>query len=303
MNKMTVKVPASIANVGPGYDVFGIALSLYNCITVERSDSFSIAINGPKNDGSLPLTKENLVYQAIEAFYRHVDKPIPELKIDIECNIPLSSGLGSSSTAIAGAVAVVNKLEDDILSSDELVTLAWMIEGHPDNTTPALLGGFVISTITSNNDIAYKKISWPEEWKIMIAHPEYKLSTEKARAAIPKVVSLSDAISNISSASFLISAICTKDEETLKKSLDDKLHQPYRAKLVPGLTEIFHSLMDKDILGVALSGAGPSICVIAKNEIPLEVIDTIKNIWLNHGLESEFFFPEVENSGIQYICE
>lgn len=303
MNKVTVKVPASTANLGPGYDVFGMALSLYNCITIERSESFSISITGAKSDDSLCLTKDNLVYRAIEEFYKYINKPVPALTIKIECNIPLSSGLGSSSTAIAGGIAAANKLEGDPLSLDELLTLAWMIEGHPDNIAPAILGGFVISTITPENAIAYKKINWPDEWKILICHPEYKLSTEKAREVIPKLVALSDAISNISSASFLVSAVCTKDEQTIKRSFNDTLHQPYRAKLVPGLTEIFDALNRMDILGVALSGAGPSICVIVKDKVQQEIIDTVKSIWAKQGLESEYFLPEVENSGITYICE
>lgn len=303
MNKVSIKIPASTANVGPGYDVFGLALSLYNTISIEKSDAFEINITGPKADNSVPADENNLVWKSIQEFYKHINKECPLLKVTINCEIPLSSGLGSSSTAIAGGIAAANRLEGNPLNTNDLITLAWKIEGHPDNTTPAILGGFIISTIKEDQTIAYQKINWPDNWKIIICHPDFKLSTQKARAVIPKSIPLSDAIYNIGRGSFLVAAICLKDKEAMKIALKDKLHQQYRKDLVPGLTEILSTLENHNILGAVLSGAGPSICIITDSPNHDDIVKTVKEIWLKEQLNSEFFFPEVDNHGIHYTCE
>lgn len=301
MNSVSVKVPASTANLGPGYDVFGMALSLYNKITVEKAEMNQVTISGEKADDSLPLNENNLVLSSIKAFYDHINKECPKFNVNIECNIPLASGMGSSSTAILGGIAAANKLEGEPLTLDQLATLAWQIEGHPDNTTPALLGGFVMSAITDENKLVYKKLVWPEEWKIIISHPDFKLSTQKARAILPDQVPLKDAIFNVSCGSFFVSAVCTRDSEALKRSLDDKLHQPYRSKLVPGLIEIMKELKNKDVLGTVLSGAGPSICIITKADNKDEIVKAITSIWEKENIGCEFFFPEVDNNGVHYV--
>lgn len=301
MKSVSVNVPASIANLGPGYDVFGMALSLYNKITVELAEENMITVSGTKADDSLPLDEDNLVFSSMKVFYNHIGKECPKLNVNIECNIPLASGMGSSSTAILGGITAVNKLEGEPLTIDQLATLAWQIEGHPDNTTPALLGGFVMSAITSENKLVYKKLEWPKEWKIIICHPDFKLSTQEARAILPAQVPLKDAIFNISCSSFFVAAVCTKDSEALKRSLDDKLHQPYRSKLVPGLTEIMKELKEHDVLGTVLSGAGPSICIITKAENTDQIVETVTSIWQKENIGCEFFFPEVDNNGVHYV--
>lgn len=301
MNSVTVRIPASTANIGPGYDVFGMALSLYNKITVELADKNNILLLGLKADDSLPLDENNLVFSSIKRFYEHLGKSCPKFNVNVECNIPLASGMGSSSTAILGGIAAVNKLEGDPLSIDDLATLAWKIEGHPDNTTPALLGGFVMSAITDDNKLVYKKLEWPEEWKIIISHPDFKLSTQKARAILPEKVPLKDAIFNVSCSSFFVAAVCTRDAEALKRALDDKLHQPYRSSLVPGLAEIMKQLKSLDILGTVLSGAGPSICIITKSDNRDEIVKNVTAIWQKENIGCEFFFPAVDNNGIAYV--
>lgn len=301
MSTIKVKVPASTANLGPGYDIFGIALKLYNSITIEDSDSLAITTSGPYTDSTIPLDSSNLVAQSIQKFYNRISKPCPAFKINIDCQIPLSSGLGSSSTAIAGGVAAANKFENDPLTLDELVTLAWQIEGHPDNTTPALLGGFVMSTIIDDTKIAYNKIPWPEHWQIIIAHPKFPLSTQKAREILPKSVSMADAIFNMGRCSFLVSAVCQQNPNTLKMSLKDKLHQPYRATLVPGLEDIFKTLEQSNVIGTVLSGAGPSICIINIDEPVDNVKSIITDIWAAQNIQCEFFMPEVENRGIVFV--
>ncbi|MGD9581077.1 MAG: homoserine kinase, partial [Vampirovibrionia bacterium] len=166
---------------------------------------------------------------------------------------------------------------------------------------PALLGGFVMSAVVDENTLMYRKLHWPEKWKIIISQPDFKLSTKRARAILPENVPLKDAIYNLSCCSFLVSAVCNGDEEALKHSLNDKLHQPYRSKLVPGLTTIMSELSKTKVLGTVLSGAGPSICVITSANNNDEVVDIIKTIWQKENIGCEFFFPDVDNAGLHYV--
>lgn len=300
MSKVSVRVPASTANIGSGYDVFGVALSLYNNITIEYSNRFEICITGSKFHKSLPLDKNNLVYSSIKEYYGYINKKLPAVKISIDCNIPLSSGLGSSSTAIVGGLAAINKLEGDILNMDELIFLACKIEGHPDNTTPAIIGGFVISSVLTEDKVLYKKLIWPDEWKFIICHPDFMLSTQMARSVLPKEVPMKDAVFNIGCSSFLVAAICTKDVDLLRKSVNDKLHQPYRAGLVPGFVDIVNKMKNLGAIGTFLSGAGPSISIIYNSNISSEIINSVTTIWQKKNIKAEFFMPTVDNTGIVF---
>lgn len=302
MDKVSVKVPASTANLGPGFDVFGLALALYNTFTVQRSTDTKIEIAGIYGDSTVPIDKDNLFYRTLITYYNHIGRAIPQLHILIDCGIPLESGLGSSSTAIIGALCAANKLENDYLSTLELATLAAKIEGHPDNTTPALLGGFVIGAYEEGTPLIYRKYTWPEEWKILIAHPIYKLPTKEARKALPESLSYKETIFNIGRASFLAAAVLTNDKELLREALKDKIHQPYRAQLVPGLNEII-TVLNKEptVLGTTLSGAGPSICVIHTAEDDSILQSLIQSIFEKASIKGEYFSLSVESEGTRYF--
>lgn len=301
MSHFKVKVPASTANVGPGFDVFGLSLSLYNYFSLEESSELIITASGPQNDGTLSLDQTNLVFEAIQFFYDYINKPCPNFKIDLEINVPLASGLGSSSTAIVAGLALANIYEGNIFDKEGLLNLAFKIEGHPDNISAAIFGGFTVSSVTKSNTVMYKKIDWPEEWKILIAHPDFKVSTSEARAILPKTVDLNDAIYNMGMSAMLITSILFKDPDLLQKSLNDKLHQPYRNKLVPGMKDVMANMETVGAYGSILSGAGPSICIILAEEFLSQAKSIISQTWDSYGINCTLYDLSVDKIGLDYI--
>lgn len=301
MPQFKIKVPASTANVGPGFDIFGLSLSLYNYFTLEESDELIITASGPQNDDSLPLDNSNLVFEAIRFFYQHINKPCPNFKIHLDINVPLSSGLGSSSTAIVAGLALANIFEGNIFDKEGLLNLAFQIEGHPDNISAAIFGGFTVSSVTKSNSVMYKKLDWPDEWKILIAHPDFKVSTVEAREILPKTVDLKDAIYNMGMSSMLITSILFKDPDLLQKSLNDKLHQPYRNKLIPGMKDIIDNMETVGAYGSILSGAGPSICVILSENFLDSAKSILKQTWDSYGITCTLYNLSVDKTGLDYI--
>lgn len=261
-NNGLIRVPATSANLGPGFDCLGLALDLYNEIEyeiLEDDGAFELSIQGEGKD-SLSHGEDNLLYQSFAKAYKVMGKNPPGIKLKQINRIPLSRGLGSSSAAIVGGLVMANEIAGNILSNDDLLRLAVEIEGHPDNVAPALLGGIVIS-FKEKNDIIAKKIDIPPTLAATVIVPEFQLSTRESRQVIPVNIPLEDAVFNIGRASLLVASLMSEDYKMMTYALADKLHQNYRAALVPGLLEIIESAGQMDIIGTALSGAGPSIII------------------------------------------
>ncbi|MDK2822530.1 MAG: homoserine kinase [Clostridia bacterium] len=285
---MLIRVPATSANLGPGFDCVGMALNLYNYIefeVLEKYNDLSIDIKG-EGDKNLKKDNTNLVYQAFSKVFLDLGKPIPGIKFSLKNNIPLSRGLGSSSAAIIGGLMAANYLLDNILDESQLLDLAAGFEGHPDNIAPALLGGIVICTVNGQK-IIYKKMNPPKTLSCSLLIPDYELSTQKAREILPTSIPLKDAVFNIGRMAFFVHAINSGDLELLKLAIDDKLHQPYRKQLIPGLSDVFKKAKELNILGIAISGAGPSIIVFHKKEetdnLP-QLLDVIGQYGINSRL-------------------
>ncbi len=304
--KVTVRVPATSANLGPGFDCFGMALPIYNRITIEETvmpgTGIEIDILSNSQDEldilSIPTDKENLVYKAVELLYNSVGQTPSELKITIDSDIPITRGLGSSSSVIVGGLFAANELLGRPADEAALLSIAAELEGHPDNVTPAIVGGVVISSLEDDGSVIYRKLDWPQDWKIMVCIPDFELSTDIARSVIPKEIPLKDVIFNTKRCSMFVQAVATKDEELMKLALTDKIHQPYRMKLVPGLNEIIENLKEEqDVLGCVLSGAGPSILVITKGNSDEKIKEIVKNTWLELNVKSDVQVLKVENSG------
>jgi homoserine kinase len=275
MTKMKVKVPATTANLGPGFDTLGMALEIYNYIEVQTKDKgLDISIKGAGKD-NLPVDKNNLIYQAMESVFLKADVSPPGLKLNFINRIPLARGLGSSAAAIVGGLTAANELIGEKFSTQQLLNLAMEFEQHPDNITPALLGGLVVSTL-QEGEILYKKIAVPDI-KVVVCIPDFELSTAKAREVLPEKVDFDDAVFNVSRTGLLLTGFLTQDYELVSKALDDRLHQCYRASLIPGFKDIVASLKDK-VLGVTLSGAGPTVVAFTQRgqetaEIGQEMVD------------------------------
>ena len=306
--KVSVKVPASSANIGPGFDCLGIALPIYNTITIEETvlPGTGIEINIMSEEENIdemvfdkiPRDKTNLVYKAVEMLYNSIGHEPSELKINIQTGIPIARGLGSSSSIIVGGLLAANKLLGDPADETALLAIATEVEGHPDNVAPAILGGLVLSSQEDDGSVSYFKMNWPEDWDLTVCIPDFELSTEISRSVLPKEVSMADANFNAKHLAMLIQAINTQDHKLMKLALKDKLHQPYREKLVPGMKDIMDAFKHEDgVLGCVLSGAGPSILVISHKYDVDKIKSIVKDIWESQNINVDVRTLKVEESG------
>lgn len=262
MNKVKVTVPATSANVGAGFDSLGLAVSLYNSAVFEECDHLEITAA----DGSIvPRGPSNLIYRSVKTVFDQVDRPLKGLKITQMNPIPMARGLGSSSACIVAGLLGANAMLGGVLTQRQMLTLATAIEGHPDNVAPALLGGFVASAYDEGQVYSVKKnISSDLAFGAFI--PNFKLLTEKARAALPQQVSHKDAVYNLSRAALATAAFCDGEYELLRVATKDALHQQYRLPLIPGGEEIFELAQELGAYAVYISGAGPTIMAVVHRD-------------------------------------
>lgn len=256
MKKFKVTVPATSANIGVGYDCLGVALDYYLELMVSENENIEYLENG--EEFSIPL-EENYIYSTIKLIEEKYNKKIPNYKVEIIKNeIPVSRGLGSSSSAIIAGILIADKFLGGILSEDDMAKLATEIEGHPDNVLPAIFGGMILASHDSEN-FYYSRIPFDNNVYFYVMIPDFKLSTEKARAVLPKEYKVSDLISNASKLGLLIDSFHRKNYDDLRFLLDDKVHQPYRFSLINNSEDIFNYSEKHGALGEYISGAGPTL--------------------------------------------
>lgn len=255
-----VKIPASTANLGSGFDSLGAALNLYNIVSAEEYDGYDIS----SSDGSfVPGDEQNLIYKSARKLYEICGKRFYGLKIIETNNIPMARGLGSSSACIVGGLMAANALCNNPLGKDDILDIAAEIEGHPDNVAPALLGGLTVSAM-ENEKVFYTKCELKNELKFCAFIPDFELKTADARAVLPKEIPLSDAVFNVSRAALLASSFALGKYENLQTGTKDKLHQPFRLPLIPGSENIINSSLENGALASYISGAGSTIMAIYK---------------------------------------
>jgi homoserine kinase len=262
--RVIVKVPASSANLGPGFDSLGMALSLFEWISMKPSETTRITLVGDNLDG-VSQDKTNLVYVVAQSVFNKAGIELPELDIGIRSDIPLTRGLGSSASAIVGALVAANSLIGNRLSDDELFQMATALEKHPDNVGASLFGG-IIAAAWDGSRAEYVRIEPPAGMDVMVAIPEFELATKKARNVLPEQISLSDAVFNVTHSSLLTAALALGRLDLLSHAMRDRLHQPYRAALIPGMERILSEATDHGALGAVLSGAGPTLLLLARSE-------------------------------------
>ena len=303
--KFSVKVPATTANLGPGFDCMGLALPIYNTITVEETvmpgTGIEINIIDETNEMdvlSIPTDENNIVFKAIEMLYNSIGQTPSELKITINTQIPVARGLGSSASVIVGGLLAANELLGRPADEAALLSIAAEIEGHPDNSTPAILGGVVLSSLEDDGSVVYRKLNFPKDWNITVCIPDYELATNIARSVIPDEIPIRDALFNLKRSAMLIQAINTADKELMRYALQDKIHQPYREKLIPGLKEIKDALKhEENVLGVVLSGAGPSVLIISHGNNLDKIRKTVSGVWEGLNVKSDILTLPVEENG------
>lgn len=258
--KVRVTVPATTANIGPGFDCLGIALSLYNNIEVKEEDEEGIKI---EVDGiieeDININKENLVYKSIDKIFMEAGYKQRGIYIKQENNIPFSRGLGSSAACIIGGLLAGNELVGRPFSKDDILEMAVEIEGHPDNVAPALFGGFVVSN-NHNGKVNYIK-SELNNIRFLVGIPNEGLSTKASREVLPKEVVFEDAVFNTGRSALLVASLLTGNYEQLTWALEDRLHQSYRLNLMPSLEQVFIEAKKHNLKDIFLSGAGPTVIV------------------------------------------
>ena len=293
--EITVQVPASTANLGSGFDAIGMALNLYTTIKMRRASKTSVTLIGNALEG-VPTGRENLVYQAAIAVFKYADVSIPELELEVESEIPLTRGLGSSAAAIVGGMAAANELLEEPLSQNELFQLASEIEGHPDNVGASLFGGIVVAAKTDSK-VSYIQFPPPPGLKAVVAIPDYTLSTAAARGVLPTSYSREDTVHAISHAALLAGALARGELSVLYEAMNDRIHQPYRAALIPGLEELLAASKHQGAVGVALSGAGPSIIALTtKDEEQLS--NYIAEVLHKHGVNPRILTLSIDTAGV-----
>lgn len=267
IDSVIVQVPATTANIGPGFDCFGAALTLYNQFKFTLTDSETTIIVTGAEASKINVDKSNLLYQAFVKFYEHLDQIPPSVAIEIRLGVPPARGLGSSATAIVGGLVAANYLAGNPLSKEEIAVLAIAMEGHPDNVVPALLGNCILS-VFSKQKWQFVPIPWRENIIPVVAIPEFELSTKEARQVLPLQFSDADAIFNIAHFGLLLRGLETGNADWLNSALDDRLHQPYRESLIQGFLAIKKEAIAAGAYGMVISGAGPTLlALVAKSQV------------------------------------
>lgn len=265
--KVTVRVPATTANMGPGFDCLGMALDIWNTIVVETEDANAragiVSISGEGRD-SLSTGDDNLVYSSFRRIYDGIGLPVPEVRMTCENEIPLGRGLGSSAAAVAGGLLAGSVLSGANLSHERILELAAEIEGHPDNAAAAVMGGCRI-VVSDGSGFLTESVGVPDELKAILFVPEVPMPTEEARGLLPKMIDRQDAVFNIGRTALLVNALASGNLRHLGVATEDMLHQPARQKLFFPMKNIFRAAMSAGALGVFLSGAGSSVLALGRD--------------------------------------
>ena len=302
MNQVNISVPATTANLGVGFDCIGTALTMANefqFTTVETDVKLEIAVEGEEAH-KVGTDETNLIYQSFLRLYQKIKQAPPNVKIRIKLGVPLARGLGSSATAIVGGLLGANNLAGNPLSQDEVMNMAIAIEGHPDNVVPALLGNCQLS-IAEGNKWQICSIPWHQEIIPLVAIPDFELSTEEARSVLPNSYSRSDAIFNISRMGLLLRALATNNPEWLTTALADKIHQPYRQKLIIGYDKLHLAAISAGAYGMVISGAGPTLLSLANASNVERVARAMSQTWSELGIDAQVKALSVDTIGAKVL--
>ena len=325
LRSFLVTVPATTANIGPGFDCLGAALSRYNRfyfsdLSPDEAEKTSlrleaVGIGAEQVSGQT----DNLLYQSFLRVYRHIGQKPPAIQIKIEMGVPLARGLGSSATAIVGGIVGANAFGGFGLEDEILLRLAIEQEGHPDNVVPAFLGGCQLTIAQDTKNQATKPqetntqisknqtlfpwticpIPWEDEIVPVIAIPNFELSTATARKVLPLQYDRRDAIFNMAHLGLLIRALETGNRDWLRSALNDRIHQPYRQSLIPGFEALETAAIVAGAYGLVISGAGPTLLALTDPQRQTIVSQALQDTWKSLGIESEVVALSLDRSGTQ----
>jgi homoserine kinase len=300
-SSVTITVPATTANIGPGFDCLGAALSIYNRFhftpftPLSDSEPFQITVEGAEAS-RVNCGATNLVYRAYLRCYEQMGKPAPPVHIKIVLGVPLSRGLGSSSTAIVGGIMGAHVLAGSPLSDAALAALANEIEGHPDNVVPALRGGAQLSALTQGQ-LQICDLPWHESVVPVVIIPEFELSTVDARRVLPVRYSRADAVFNTAHIGLLMRGLATGNGDWIRGGMSDRIHQPYRKKLIAGYDEVYQAALKAGAWGLVISGSGPTLLALCPPDSAEAVREAMEAAWQSQPFAARAHCLRVDGVG------
>jgi homoserine kinase len=289
-----VRVPATSANLGPGYDAVGLALSLGMRISLERAPAPMVEVFGTGMD-LIPGGLDHPAYRAARFVAELVGEYDAHFHLVQENAIPPARGLGGSAAALVGGAVAANDLLGRSMAAPDLLNLVCELDGHPDNAAPALLGGLVIGTLTSEGISAVRLE--PKGLKAVVAVPDFEVSTTAARYALPEKVSHKDASFNVGRAGLLLGALATGEYDLLRVAMQDRLHQPYRSHLVPGLEDVIEAALANGAYGACLSGSGPTVLAFAPDEQAQTIASAMRAAFEERKVRAKAWALDVDLNG------
>lgn len=292
----TVRVPASSANLGPGFDALGLALNIYLECRFRPAEHLTIVATG-RDAASISTADDNLIWQTAQTVARDVDAVLPPIELIIDNQIPLGKGLGSSAAALTAGVVIADHMLGLHWRPHRILDEAAKIEGHPDNVAACVLGSIVASAIDSGGVAHAVRLELPDHYGVAVIVPDFPLPTAEARQVLPDTYSRADAVFNVQRAALLIAALATGSSAAFPTALDDRMHQPYRAPLIPGLDEVI-KLRAPGLLGCSLSGAGPSVLAFYEKGCE-HVCDLVRQIFAYHGHDAEIVHARIALRGYE----
>jgi homoserine kinase len=293
-NFVTVRVPASSANLGPGFDALGLALDIYLECRFRPASVLTIRAAG-RDVGQIALGTDNFIWQTALGIAKRAGRELPQVEIEIQNAIPLGKGMGSSAAALVAGVVLANELLHLGFDPQRVLKEAAELEGHPDNVAACVLGSIVASAVDSRGVACAVRMELHPSYNVAVIVPDFVLPTVEARRVLPETYSKQDAIFNIQRSTLLLAALTSGTTSAFPTALEDRMHQPYRAALVPGLDEVIH-LGAPGLLGCALSGAGPSILVFHERGHE-DVCELVREAFLKQGRQSEIACRSIAAQG------
>lgn len=303
MSRTEITIPASTSNLGASFDACGLALALYLKVVVEERDSGFEIIPTGEGAEQVPRDESNLIARVARFVAEHRGQKISGARLNVDSQIPLARGLGSSSSAIVAGISVYETLSGERFGDEEFFSYALRFEEHGDNLAPSFFGGLVTACVVARGEslsLVTVKREWPEEVKIVLAVPEFEMNTAEMRRALPAQVTLADAVFNVQRAALLQAAISERRFDLLSEALRDRLHQPHRSPYGQGLSEVLRMNDETDrhrgLLGVAVSGAGSTMIAFASDNFA-EIAGAMRDRFASRGVRARTLEVKVDNHG------
>ncbi|HVV44159.1 MAG TPA: homoserine kinase [Bryobacteraceae bacterium] len=294
----TLRVPGSSANLGPGFDTLAIALKVYLECRFTVSHRLSIRVTG-RDANLIPATEDNLIWKTALAVAARAHLPLPPIQLTINNDIPVGKGLGSSAAALTAGVIIAERLLELRWKPARILDEAARLEGHPDNVAACVMGSMVASGVEPGGLTRAVRIELPPHFDVAVIVPDFAIPTKESRAVLPDCYSKADAVFNLQRTALLVAALAAGDSSVFPMALDDRMHQPFRSQLVPGLGEILR-LRKPGLLGCALSGAGPGVIVFYERGCE-SVCDLVRNIFAMNGCTTEVISSGISRKGYEFV--